>query len=442
MSRLRAVLIALTASVIIVPEAHAIVGGTPVPAGQRGYVAYITIDEMFACTGTLVAPSTVVTAGHCSSITGATPANVPIGQPGQLITVTLGTVRRDDPAGEKHTVPTDGVVVHPDYFFGNLLLSDRETDVSNDVGLLRLSEPSAQTPVPIAAAGERDLWLPGKSAQIAGFGLTQEDADEAPAVMQEAEVPIATDADTEAAYPDEDGWGFEPATQVGAGFPDGGTDTCQGDSGGPLLVPAPDGSPRLVGDTSWGDGCARKGKPGVYGRVADEKLREWIRSQAPDAIAPEPEPVADPEPPAPSAPAPAPAAGSGSSAPPPAIAPAAAAAPPAPAPLALRTAVAGRALRPALARGLRVRVRCSLRCDLSVALTIDEATARRHGLRSATIGRVRLTGFKGRRTVRVRFTRTATRVLRRAAGVPVTVRVLARGYDLTRQAETIRLKLR
>ena len=60
-------------------------------------------------------------------------------------------------------------------------------------------------------------------------------------------------------------------------------DTCQGDSGGPLLVPA--GSRmRLVGDTSYGAGCAEPGFPGVYGRLADATLREWIRSIAPNAI--------------------------------------------------------------------------------------------------------------------------------------------------------------
>jgi secreted trypsin-like serine protease len=64
----------------------------------------------------------------------------------------------------------------------------------------------------------------------------------------------------------------------------GGVDTCQGDSGGLLLVAA--GSElRLVGDTSYGNGCAEPGFPGVYGRVADDTLREWIRSVAPGAIA-------------------------------------------------------------------------------------------------------------------------------------------------------------
>ena len=67
---------------------------------------------------------------------------------------------------------------------------------------------------------------------------------------------------------------FISETMVCAGiFPAGGRDTCQGDSGGPLVAPLLAGGFRLVGDTSFGDGCARPNKPGVYGRLADDPMR-------------------------------------------------------------------------------------------------------------------------------------------------------------------------
>jgi len=101
--------------------------------------------------------------------------------------------------------------------------------------------------------------------------------------MQEAQVPIVADSVAAAAYPE-----FENKTQIGAGYPQGGTDTCQGDSGGPLLVPdSATGTLRLAGDTSYGNGCAEPGYPGIYGRLGDTTLREWIRSVAPDAVAPD-----------------------------------------------------------------------------------------------------------------------------------------------------------
>jgi trypsin len=58
-----------------------------------------------------------------------------------------------------------------------------------------------------------------------------------------------------------------------AGHRDGGIDACQGDSGGPLVWRSQDG-PILVGVVSFGDGCARRLKYGVYSRLS--YYRDWI----------------------------------------------------------------------------------------------------------------------------------------------------------------------
>jgi trypsin len=57
---------------------------------------------------------------------------------------------------------------------------------------------------------------------------------------------------------------------------DGARDACQGDAGGPLLLEDDVNQPALVGIVSWGEGCARPDKPGVYANVDD--LRDWILS--------------------------------------------------------------------------------------------------------------------------------------------------------------------
>ena len=55
-----------------------------------------------------------------------------------------------------------------------------------------------------------------------------------------------------------------------AGYTSGGTDTCQGDSGGPMFRRDAKAPGVEVGIVSWGDGCARPNKPGVYARVGDD----------------------------------------------------------------------------------------------------------------------------------------------------------------------------
>jgi trypsin len=266
--------------------AGAVVGGTPVPDGQLRYVANIAIGGAFGCTGTLIAPDWVMTAGHCGSLTGSLTAGAvptPLGLPASSYDVKLGSVHADGAGAEDHKVTQ--VVVDSDYIVTN--------GAGNDVTLLQLDHPSTIVPVKIAAVGERDTWATGTLSTIAGFGLTSEDAAQPPPTMMRAEVPIQSDADCAKAYPNglgsaAAGGSYDARTMLCAGYPQGGTDTCQGDSGGPLLVAARDGTLRLVGATSFGDGCARAGEPGVYARVAEGPIRTFIAHFVPSAFEPEP----------------------------------------------------------------------------------------------------------------------------------------------------------
>ena len=66
-------------------------------------------------------------------------------------------------------------------------------------------------------------------------------------------------------------------SMVCAGLPEGGKDSCEGDSGGPMVCKGRDGRYSVHGVTSWGYGCARAGRPGVYARVSF--LIKWIEDK-------------------------------------------------------------------------------------------------------------------------------------------------------------------
>ncbi len=247
---------------------QAIVGGTNASANEYPAVAQITFGYAFQCTGTLISPDTVLTAGHCSSMTSLAVAS-PASYPPQTIIVRIGH-HENSTGGE--VVPVSRVIMQPSYV---------GPGATHDISLLRLSRNSTKAPVKVAGTADTGLWTAGTLETIVGWGVTKEGGS-SPKILQEARVPIVSDATCDQNYSSYGG--IDETTEICAGYPQGGTDTCQGDSGGPMFGGTGTGM-RVVGATSWGEGCARKNRPGVYARVGAPVLREWIRSQDPDGVA-------------------------------------------------------------------------------------------------------------------------------------------------------------
>jgi hypothetical protein len=155
----------------------------------------------------------------------------------------------------------DKVFVHPKW-------GRSGTEFDYDGTLLKLSTSIAGVETLKPTAPDAALPPDGFRVRVSGWGATSEGGpvtDE----LRLADIPIISNADCNKP----DSYGGRISTQMFcAGVQEGGLDSCQGDSGGPVMFDR-NGSKELVGIVSWGDGCARKLKPGVYTRVST--ISKW-----------------------------------------------------------------------------------------------------------------------------------------------------------------------
>lgn len=231
---------AAAAALLTAPGAAAapqpIVGGTTTTASAYPYVMQITdASQSQFCGGTLVSPTKVVTAAHC--MVGETTSSVRVVGGRTYRNGTNGTVSR-----------VSRIWVHPSY-----------TSVTrgNDVAVLTLSTAMPYTTASYVTSSQTGVYAAGTTARIIGWGTTSAGGSSSNQ-LRTATVPTVSDSSCSSSY----GSRYVRSDMVCAGYTSGGVDTCQGDSGGPLMIGGV-----LAGITSWGDGCADAGFPGIYTRL-------------------------------------------------------------------------------------------------------------------------------------------------------------------------------
>jgi secreted trypsin-like serine protease len=243
------------ASAVPVAAGSIVVGGFPVDVSKAPWTVALSSRDRFGgtragqfCGGVAIGRTTVLTAAHCmgEDVLGA--------PPGQVRDFRVITGRTDLLSDQGKEIALREAWVNPGY--------DPQSN-AGDFAVLTLAEPVPQNAVIAMAAVGDTAYQPGTGATVYGWGDATGGGDYARS-LRAGGVHVLADSGCEEAYPGGVEGTYRADSMLCAGEDRGGRDACQGDSGGPLVARG-----KLIGLVSWGSGCGRAGRPGVYARVSD-----------------------------------------------------------------------------------------------------------------------------------------------------------------------------
>ncbi|XP_058145451.1 suppressor of tumorigenicity 14 protein isoform X2 [Dasypus novemcinctus] len=238
-----------------------VVGGQNADVGEWPWQVSLHVQgQGHVCGASLISPTWLVSAAHCYADDGGFRYSDPA-----VWTAYLGLLdqsKRSAPGVQEHRLKR--IIRHPSF---------NDFTYDYDIALLELERPAAFSSVvrPICLPDATHVFRAGKAIWVTGWGHTQEGGTGA-VVLQKGEIRVINQTTCEKLLPQQ-----ITARMMCVGYLSGAVDACQGDSGGPLSSVEADGRIFQAGVVSWGEGCARREKPGVYTRLP--WFRSWIKDQ-------------------------------------------------------------------------------------------------------------------------------------------------------------------
>ncbi|TFK09355.1 troponin I, fast skeletal muscle [Platysternon megacephalum] len=235
------------------PNPHTrIVGGDDCLPGECPWQALLINEKKEGfCGGTILSQFYILTAAHCMNQS-------------KIIKVVVGEVDRDKEENTEMMYSVEKVFVHGKFV---------SATYDYDIALIKLKEPIKFSMYVIPAClpdveFANEILMNQKSGTVSGFGRLFEHGRlsntlkvlEVPYIDRNSCKQTTNFAITE--------------NMFCAGYDNVTKDACQGDSGGPHVTKYKD-TYFVTGIVSWGEGCARKGKYGVYTKVS--KFQGWLK---------------------------------------------------------------------------------------------------------------------------------------------------------------------
>ncbi|NP_001027783.1 coagulation factor X [Takifugu rubripes] len=229
-----------------------IVNGEDCPPGECPWQAVLLNEEHhWFCGGTILNPYIILTAAHCMNET-------------RYFYIRLGESDMLENEGTEAMYEVETILAHYNY---------KPNTYHNDIALIKLTKPIKYSRFILPACipeqeFAESVLMQQSDGMISGFGRLGGNRQTSP-ILKRLTIPYV-----ERRTCMESTSLRISARMFCAGYDEIAKDACQGDSGGPHVTRYRS-TYFITGIVSWGEGCAQKGKYGVYTQVS--KYIRWIR---------------------------------------------------------------------------------------------------------------------------------------------------------------------